>query len=224
LQLRVAGGTNIPVQIEGRRRMHKAERERKRAGKSVVLLPNRTPPAEFIVRIHAAWQKGVESIFEVGRLLVEAKAQTEPGHFEELIIDKLPFTGATARRLVQIFRHPLLSKHAEILPPHWRILSDLAVLPIELLRARLADGSITPRIDYRDVARMRGTKPNRKRRDSTRPIDACLDLVRSRVEAIEPARRATLINRLRELLDSLEAMQVKRLSPSHAPAAEAFPA
>ena len=190
--------------------MDRAEVVRHGASKAVVTLPNRTSTREFSDRIHAALRKGVEGILETGRLLIEAKAQVERGAFEAMVLEKLPFKPFIARRLMAIARNPLLSdqKHATDLPPSWRTLYDLTRLPDDTLRARLADGTITPKMERKDVASLRGELQSNKhkRRPSSEPIAACVDYVRAQIEEIGVGRRAELIARLREIIDQLEAL------------------
>jgi hypothetical protein len=178
-----------------------SERTSKPPSKSAV--PNRTPPNEFVARINAAWRASVQSIIEAGRLLIEAKAQIEPGHFQEMLRE-LPFSPTTARKLMSVARHPILTTNVELLPPYWRVLYELSIVPDNVLRAKIADGSLTPKITARDIAEMRGEVV--KRKPSAKPIEDCLAFVRGRIEAIGAARRGELIGRLRALLDQLEAL------------------
>jgi hypothetical protein len=187
--------------------MDRAEVVRHGASKAVVTLPNRTSTREFSDRIHAALRKGVEGILETGRLLIEAKAQVERGAFEAMVLEKLPFKLFTARRLMAIARNPLLSAHVRALPPSWRTLYDLTRLTDDTLRARLADGTITPKMERSDVVMLRGEQQSKhKRRPSSEPITACVDYVRARIEEIGVARRAELIARLPDAIDRLEAL------------------
>jgi hypothetical protein len=171
----------------------------------VALLPNRTSPREFVARICAAWRQSAEGILEAGRLLCEAKAQVEAGCFQQMVRDELPFSLGTARKLMAIANNPVLSKHVEALPPNWSVLHALTVLPTETLRARIEDGTITPRIKLSDVAALRGGK-RPKPRPASCELKNCVDYVRKQIEAIGAARRAELIARLRDVIDQLEAL------------------
>jgi hypothetical protein len=190
--------------------MERAElaRQSKRKPPAIVPLPNRTSPDEFVERINAAWHRSVAGIFEAGRLLIEAKAQIEPGHFQEMIRNELPFVPSVARRLMQIARHEILLENMKSLPAHWRNIYDLAMVPDAKLRAGFANGTISPKIKHAEISKLRGDRPTRKgsRRPSQRPIAACVNYVRAQVEAIDAAQRAELIGRLRDLLDQLEAL------------------
>jgi hypothetical protein len=63
----------------------------------------------YQVRIAAAWRQQVASIFETGRLLIEAKAKLGHGAWGAMFTgdERLPFGQETARCLVAIARHPV---------------------------------------------------------------------------------------------------------------------
>jgi hypothetical protein len=104
-----------------------------------------------------------------------------------MVREQLPFTPATARKLMVIARHPLLTKHVKLLPPHWRVLHDLTTVPLDVLRAKIEDGTVTPKISYREVAKLRGPQ-HRRATSSEPPITACVTYVRARIEEIGAAR------------------------------------
>jgi hypothetical protein len=108
-------------------------------------------------RITAAWRATVESIFEVGRCLIEAKASPNltRGEFAAMIDSDLPFTARTAQRLMAIARNPWLAKatHMSLLPPSWGTLYELSRLPSEVFSAKIEAGEIWPEMQRKDVAR-----------------------------------------------------------------------
>ena len=112
-------------------------------------------------RISAAWQKAVEAIVETGQLLIDAKADLKHGTFEAMVRCRLPFTPSTARRLMAIAEHPIISNraHAHVLPPSWGTLYELTKLPSPLLAARIKDRSITPGLERKDVPKLRDEEP-----------------------------------------------------------------
>ena len=124
--------------------------------------------------ISEAWQKCVESILNVGTLLVEAKATLAHGTFESMVEENLPFGPRTARRLMKIAKNPVLANrtHASVLPPSWMTLYELAKLPEATLKGALGKNLITPETTRAQVknldARVRGLIRNvpsgRKRR------------------------------------------------------------
>jgi hypothetical protein len=113
---------------------------------------------EWAQIINNAWQKSVETILETGCRIIEAKDDLEHGAFEQMVQTKLSFGPSTARKLMTIARHPVLSNrsHVNVLPASWGTLYALATkLPAELLEAKIADGTITPEIERKDVALLR---------------------------------------------------------------------
>jgi hypothetical protein len=120
---------------------------------TMVTLHKQTPWQEHAKRINAAWQKGVESIIETGQRLIEAKDELEHGSFESMVQLKLLFAPSTARALMAIAKHPVLSnrQHAGVLPPAWGTLAELARLPADLLASKIKDGTITPKLERKNV-------------------------------------------------------------------------
>src|SRR5258708_7915407 len=112
-------------------------------------------PEYWSDRICAAWQKAVASIIETGQLLLNAKAA---GQNEAEL--KLPFSPQTARKLMAIARHPVICAHVRNLPASWGTLYELTKLPAETLEAKIKDGTITPALERKDVARIGDPKPD----------------------------------------------------------------
>src|SRR5262249_19271059 len=108
-------------------------------------------------RINAAWGKQVESIIETGKYLIEAHDEMDRHSFEAMVQQKLIVSPSTARKLIVTARNPILANcaHWHKLPPSWGTLYELAKLPIGDLRARFADGSISPKLERKDVANWR---------------------------------------------------------------------
>lgn len=114
-------------------------------------------PEYWVKRITAAWQNAVNSIIETGRMLIEAKDHLRDESFHAMIIGRLPFTPRTAQRLMKIAGHPVLSDatHVSRLPPSWGTLYELTKLPSTILKAGLMDGTITPELERKDVAKLK---------------------------------------------------------------------
>jgi hypothetical protein len=89
--------------------------------------------AVYVKVITAAWQKIATEIIEVGRCLVQAKAELH-GEFTTML-SELPFGPRTAQRLMAIARNPTLANptHASLLPTSWMTLYELARLPEPVL-------------------------------------------------------------------------------------------
>jgi len=105
-------------------------------------------------RICAAWQKGVESIIETGRLLVEAKASIPHGEFGKMIEIQLPFKASAAQQLMAIASDKRLTKaeHVQYLPPSWGTLYQLTKLPDDKFEAAINSEDIHPKMERKDVA------------------------------------------------------------------------
>ena len=97
----------------------------------------------------------IENIIARGQLLIEAHDELERGSYEATV--KRHFDLSYARKLRIIAEHSILSNrsHANALPPHPETLYQLTRLPIEDLRAKLADGSISPKLERKEVASWR---------------------------------------------------------------------
>lgn len=100
-------------------------------------------PQQAASYVSESWRNAVEGIIETGRRLNEAKNRVGHGRWADAI-ELLPFSHATANKLMQIARHPDLSNsyHGTNLPASWRTLAVLAQLP---------PGEIPKRIDAREI-------------------------------------------------------------------------
>lgn len=106
-------------------------------------------------QIAGAWRSTLNGIFETGRLLTEAKAVLPHGDFEAMVESSLPFKPRTAQMLMRVSSDARLAdtKHVSLLPPHWGTLYELTKLPDETFQAKIADGTIHPEMQRKDVAR-----------------------------------------------------------------------
>jgi hypothetical protein len=114
----------------------------------VIMQPDTWTPEKAADYIAEAWQAAVESIVETGRRLIEVKRQV--GHGSWLpTVDRLPFTEATARKLMAIAQHPDLSNrsHGNDLPASWTTLYALTPLPAGEIPKRIQAHEITPELD-----------------------------------------------------------------------------
>lgn len=104
-------------------------------------------------RIAACWQQSVQAIFDTGRLITEAKASLEHGDFLALVQERLPFGPRTAQRLMAVAADPRLTNttHGSHLPPSWRTLYELTRLDDDQFQAKIADGTIRPEMDRKDI-------------------------------------------------------------------------
>jgi hypothetical protein len=185
---------------------------------------------EHVKIISAAWQKGVASIVETGAALVRAKLELDHGAFEAMVQIKLPFAPRTARALMTIARHPVISnrQHVAVLPSSWGTLAELAKLPAPLLTAKIKDGTITPKLERKGVCALlppttpkpsepnapangdgAQPKPKPKRRDATDVVANCVfyveEYVRGAITQLDPEERLGLFNQIETALRAIKA-------------------
>lgn len=113
-----------------------------------VLSPGEWTPQWAAKYISDAWQNAVESIVETGRRLISAKDRVGHGNWLPLV-EQLPFSEQTARKLMAIARHPDLSNRAHVrdLPASWGTLAVLTQLPPGEIPKRIEAREITPELD-----------------------------------------------------------------------------
>jgi hypothetical protein len=114
-------------------------------------------------KIRAAWQKTTESIIETGQLLIAARDALPRGAFTTMVTNELPFGPRTAQMLMAVAEHPVLSnaKHVSLLPPSWGTLYQLTRLPLTLVEQYVEDGTITPKLERKDVMALPGAQIGR---------------------------------------------------------------
>ena len=97
----------------------------------------------------------IENIIARGRILIEAHDELERGSYEATV--KRHFDLSYARKLRIIAAHPVTANRAHVhaLPRSVFTLYELTKLPIGDLRAKLADGSISPKLERKEVASWR---------------------------------------------------------------------
>jgi hypothetical protein len=108
-------------------------------------------------RINGHLRKSVEEIIQAGLDLIGAKDDLGPGKFTAMVEKQLRVTLRTAEMLMKVASHPVLRdpNHGSHLPPSWRTLSELALLPAPLVQAKIEDGTINPEMQRKDVPRFR---------------------------------------------------------------------
>ena len=112
---------------------------------------------DFADAISARWQDSVVAIIDVGKLLLGAKHALPHGEFGPMIEgERVPFGWRTAQQLMAIAEHSLLSntKHASHLPPSWATVYELTKASDEALGVWLADGTVHPELQRKDVKRL----------------------------------------------------------------------
>jgi len=109
---------------------------------------------QWASRICTQMGKSVESILDIGRLLIKAKSELAHGEWGRMFDDQLiPFGVRTAEMLMSVALHPVLSntKHVSHLPASWGTLYALTQVPDVALRNALRDGVITPDMERKAV-------------------------------------------------------------------------
>jgi len=151
-----------------------------------MVVVRRTSVEQWAERICTQLGKTVESIVEVGRLLVKAKGALKHGEWTQLFIGTMiPMSQATAERYMRIASVPQLSesRNFEILPSSVDTLYALArVATVEpkRLTTALKDGTITPNMKRRAVADLLPAKKTKASRVTSvptpiAPIAAAID-------------------------------------------------
>jgi hypothetical protein len=118
-------------------------------------LSNRRDWEYFDKRLTELRVNDVENIIGRGWVLIEAHDELERGSYEATV--KRHFDLSYARKLRIIAAHPVISNRAHVhaLPPSAFTLYELTKLPAALLREKLKDGSINPKLERKEVARWR---------------------------------------------------------------------
>jgi hypothetical protein len=120
-----------------------------------VLSADQWTPNEAASYVTESWQQAVESIIETGRRLTEAKKRVGHGLWLDAV-KLMPFGESTARKLMQISKHPDLANqdHGTDLPASWRTLAVLAQLPPGEIPRRIEAGEITPETERSEAEQM----------------------------------------------------------------------
>jgi hypothetical protein len=122
---------------------------------TVIEIEPRTAP-QFAQRIRQRWQESVEAIFQVARLLIDAKAQLAHGEFRQMIEQNLPFGPRAANMLMCIGNDQRLvnGNHGSLLPASGRTLYELTKLDDATLEEAIADGTIRDSLERANVERI----------------------------------------------------------------------
>lgn len=123
-------------------------------GTETAAAPSGRPRREWGALVHGSWHEPRQkAALETGQFLIDAKSDLECGQFSIMVERELPFGPRTARMLMAIANHPIISdrNHGSVLPSSWRTLYELTRLPNAVLLAALADGSIHPKMERKDA-------------------------------------------------------------------------
>jgi hypothetical protein len=110
-----------------------------------------------------AWQKQVHAVITTGLLLIRAHDDLIPIHgaWINMVINDLPFSYATAKKLMAIAHHPVLSdgSHGNHLPSSWTTLYQLSLIDEATLSTLIESGEVNPKTERQDVERLRHMTP-----------------------------------------------------------------
>jgi hypothetical protein len=112
---------------------------------------------EWRTYITEPWQNAVDSIIETGRRLLEAKDGVEYGEWGKIFKNNKPFSVVTAKKLICIAEHPVLSNRSHVngLPPSWGTLYELSQIPEPLMLQMLEEGKIHPELTRREAEQLK---------------------------------------------------------------------
>lgn len=163
-------------------------------------------------RINGAWQKTTEGILETGALLIDAKADLPHGEFTNMVQLELNFSSPTARMLMAVAAHPVISNryHGNVLPPSWRTLYELTKLPEPLLLEKLQDGTITPKTERREIMELRvisNEKKIPKKKPATKQKQEP-EAASSKEAFIEELRQLSKEDQVEEIFSVLKELQL----------------
>ncbi len=124
-------------------------------------------------QIETAWQKTVESVIEVGKLVQQAKI--ELGASYSLLETELPFSSTVAAFLIKIVENPILSdpKYFNRLPNSYNTLYHLAAIDSSELVQQIEDGVITPDYGLTSAKRLKSqssSTSNKTKNKETKPL------------------------------------------------------
>ena len=110
------------------------------------VLPASNVRGQWAEKISARWHKTQQGVIEVGRLLIEAKAQLGHGSFTAMIEANLPFGARTAQNLMKIAGDPRITnaKFTSLLPASWATLHEISQLDDSEFEAGINSGLIRP--------------------------------------------------------------------------------
>jgi hypothetical protein len=111
------------------------------------------PAAKFTARLNACLGKNVETTFEMGKIITEAKDELEYGKFGDW--ERAQKIGEKKSRMLRAIWEDKRLQEPEILPvlpPGWTTLFELTKLDDETLSGLVADGVIKPAMTGADVA------------------------------------------------------------------------
>jgi hypothetical protein len=108
--------------------------------------------------INETWQKGAAVFIRCGQILIDAKAELESDAFNVMVKSKLSFDRTIGVKLMAIAANQTICAHVHKLPPCWSTLYELSQLKENVLKAKLADGTISPRMLRKEALALKPKK------------------------------------------------------------------
>jgi hypothetical protein len=112
----------------------------------------------YVNEINNTWRKGAAVFIQCGHLLTDAKAELQRDAFNAMVNSKLAFDRTVGTKLMAISANPILCAHVHKLPPCWGTLYELSQLKDDVLKAKLADGTISPHMLRKDALALKPKK------------------------------------------------------------------
>ena len=136
-------------------------------------------------RIEAAWQKSVESVIEVGRLVQQAKS--ELGASYSLLETELPFSSTVAAFLIKIVENPILSdpQYFNRLPNSYNTLYHLSSIDNDELVKQIEDGVITPDYHLSSAKKLKSQSSSTSDKTNNEETKSLYEVGKIQIEKIE---------------------------------------
>jgi superfamily II RNA helicase len=136
-------------------------------------------------RIEAAWQKSVESVIEVGRLVQQAKS--ELGASYSVLETELPFSSTVAAFLIKIVENPILSdpQYFNRLPNSYNTLYHLSSIDNDELVKQIEDGVITPDYGLTSAKKLKSQSSSTSDETNNKETKSLYEVGKIQIEKIE---------------------------------------
>ena len=122
----------------------------------------------FVEKIKTVWRRGAGDFISCGQYLIQAKDELQSDAYSAML-KKLYFDASVAKKLSCIAKNATLGAHVHQLPPCWSTLYEFSKFDDDLLKAKLADGTIHPGMQRREAIALRkpeGSQQNVEDRDA----------------------------------------------------------
>lgn len=177
--------------------------------KSLTVRPDVLPNSQYYKEeISMNWQKSVEGILRVAKLLSEGQKDLEKEDWQNLIHNELPFTSSIAYKLMKIGKDSRLMNpaHVPLLPVSYATLHEFSKLTDEEFDKAKETGILNPKVQRKDV-----TKFKREERGIDNPKTEVISSENKKFVQIfvdpERADFGQIEQRLNDALDGLDGVR-----------------